>query len=267
MAAESHRARVADFWDDVLADWHPGDAHLTPSLMRWYKSYAGKGDGAVDLSHYPDPYVGDLRGLRGEPRLVFLGLNPGIGYDALQGDTGTWTKRVRQVGYSHCFVRSPAEDAVTWKAMHGGKESIYWRNVVRFAQRWLDDNVVGVGDLLNLELYPWHSRKITGTMSPPVDLIDALVWQPVQEIPVNEVFAFGRVWLDICRDLKLDEIGTWGPDTKPVPGSTIRHWRVSLFRLPSGQLVVTSSQMGSASPPGAERTIALRELVAAHSRS
>lgn len=267
MTAKSHRARVADFWDHVLAGWHPGDAHLTPTLMRWYASYAGQSDGAVDLSHYPDPYVGDLRGLRAEPRLVFLGLNPGIGYDRLQGDSGTWTERIRRVGYSHCFERSPAEDADTWKAMHGGKESVYWRNVVRFAQRWLDDTDVEVSDLLNLELYPWHSKKITGTMRPPVDLIDDLVWQPVQEITVNEVFAFGRVWLDVCRDLDLEEIGTWGPDTEPVPGSTMRHWRVSLFRLPSGQLVVASSQMGSAAPPGAERTAVLKRLVAAHSRS
>lgn len=264
MSAHTHRDRVADFWDEVLARWHPGDAHLVPPLGRWHDSYAGLGEGRVDLDHYPDPYVGDLRGVRSEPRLVFLGLNPGIGYDALQGDAGVWTRRIRDQGYSRCFRRSPAEDPDTWKAMHGGKESAYWRNVIRFAQRWVDDPTASVSDLLNLELYPWHSKKIAGTMDPPRELIDRFVWQPVQEVPVQEVFAFGRAWLDVCRDLGLEELATYGPDTEPVPGSAMNHWRVSLFRLPSGQLVVASSQMGSGAPPGAERVRLLRDLVSSN---
>jgi hypothetical protein len=267
MVARSHRTRVADFWDDVLAAWQPGDAHLVPPLDRWRASYRGTGDGAVNLSDYPDPYVGDLRGLRGEPRLVFLGLNPGIGYDSLQGDAGAWTERIRQVGYSRCFERSPAEDAATWKAMHKGKESAYWRNVIRFAQRWLGEPDVGVADLLNFELYPWHSRRIVGSMRPPTDLIDDYVWKPVREVPVGEVFAFGRVWLDVCRDLELEEIGTWGPDGEPVPGSTMRHWRVSLFRLSPEQVVVASSQMGTGSPPGVERVRLLKDLVSSEQES
>ena len=153
--------------------------------------------------------------------------------------------------------------AETWKALHG-KESTYWRNVVRFARRWLDDEAADVSDLLNFELYPWHSNRIVGTMRPPLDLIREYVWDPVQEVSVDEVFAFGRVWLDVCRDLELEEIGTWGPDTEPVPGSGMKHWRVSLFRLPSGQLVVTSSQMGSAAPPGERRVENLRDIIAAH---
>lgn len=264
MSARTHRAQVADFWDEVLDGWHSGPEHLVAPLDRWHNSYQGKGDGRVDLDHYPDPYVGDLRGERGEPRLVFLGLNPGIGYDQLQGDEGTWTRRIRRLGYSRCFERSPAEDSVTWKQMHGGKESAYWRNVIRFAGRWVDDPEVGVHDLLNLELYPWHSRKIVGAMRPPPDLVDDLVWKPVQEAPVGEIFAFGRAWLDVCRNLGLEEVCTYGPDTEPVPGSPMQHWRVSMFRLDSGQLVVASSQMGSGSPPGPERVRLLQDLVAHH---
>ncbi|WP_299926117.1 hypothetical protein [uncultured Nocardioides sp.] len=264
ITSSGERARVADFWDEVLAGWVPGHGHLMPPLDRWCESYKGQGDGVVDLDHYPDPYIGDLRGLNGEPRLVFLGLNPGIGYDSLQGDHGTWTKRIRAAGYSRCFERSPAEDPVSWKALHKGKESAYWRNLTRFARRWLDDPHVGVDQLLNFELYPWHSKKVVGRMRPPVDLVDDFIWKPVQEVPVDEVFAFGRGWLDVCRDLDLEEIATWGPETAPVPGSTMKHWRVSLFRLPSEQVVVVSSQMGSGSPPGLERTKLLKEVAADH---
>ena len=56
MTTGSARERVADFWDNVLADWHPGDEHLADApLRRWHDSYVGRGDGAVDLDHYPDP--------------------------------------------------------------------------------------------------------------------------------------------------------------------------------------------------------------------
>ncbi|RYC10496.1 anti-phage DNA glycosylase Brig1 [Nocardioides zhouii] len=260
MTAHEARHRVADFWDEVLAEWRPGTSHLVRPLDRWHAGYSGKGAGAVDLDHYPDPYIGDLRGLRSEPRLVFLGLNPGIGYDDLQGNDGVWTRRIRESGYSRCFERSPAEDPVTWRSMHG-KESTYWRNIVRFERRWLGDEAAGVSDLLNLELYPWHSNRIVGAMSPPLDLIKEYVWDPVEETAVDEVFAFGRVWLDVCRSLGLDEVGTWGPDTEPVPGSNMNHWRVSLFRLDSGQFVVASSQQGSAAPPGPGRTVLLKQLV------
>jgi hypothetical protein len=266
MSGVSARERVADFWDDVLADWRPGEAHLTGDLCRWHDSYVGRGDGAVDLAHYPDPYIGDLRGIRAEPRLVFLGLNPGVGYDSLQGDDGIWTNRVRDVGYSRCFERSPAEDPATWIGLHG-KQSVYWRNVITFARRWVDDSSVGVEDLLNLELYPWHSKRIVGTLRPPVDLVQKYVWDPVQEVPVDEVFAFGRAWFDVCRGMELPEIAEWGPDTTPVPGYDMPHWRVSFFRLPSDKLVVVSSQSGSASPPGPDRTVTLKRLVADHSNS
>ena len=264
MATGSARARVADFWDKVLGDWHPGEEHLADArLRRWHDSYVGRGDGAVDLDHYPDPYIGDLRGIRREPRLVFLGLNPGVGYHDIQGDQGTWTRRIRHVGYSRCFERSPAEDPETWRALHG-KESPYWRNIIRFERRWLGDETAGVGDLLNLELYPWHSKKIGGSMRPPTDLVEEFVWQPVRELLVGEVFAFGRVWFDVCRDLRMVQVGLWGPDSSPVPGAEDSpDWRVGLFRLKSDQLLVVSSQPGYAGPPGAERTVALHRLVAA----
>lgn len=89
----------------MLERWLTGLDHVVPPLDRWLVSYQGHGAGAVDLAHYPDPYVGDLRGLRSEPRLVVLGLNPGLGYDELQGPDGTWSQRTRELGYSRGFAQ------------------------------------------------------------------------------------------------------------------------------------------------------------------
>jgi len=258
--ARTARVRVADVWDDVLQQWISGRRDLDPPLDEWMRSYQGTGAGAVDLDHYPDPYIGDLRGLRSEPRLVFLGLNPGVGYDELQGDNGIWTRRIAEVGYSRCFERSPEDDRENWVQLHG-KRSRYWINIIRFTRLWLGDDGAGMPDILNLELYPWHSAKITGSMKPPARLLQEFVWDPIEEVPVGEVFAFGRYWLDVCRDLELEEVVYFGPGADPVPGSDMHHWRLGLFRLPSGQLVVTSSQEGFAGPPNEERTAIMREVL------
>jgi hypothetical protein len=83
------------------------------------------------------------------------------------------TCRIQQV-----LRAQPGRDPATWKALHR-KESAYWPNIVRFARRWLNDETAGVGDLLNLELYPWHSKWIAGTMRPPLDVLEEFVWDPV----------------------------------------------------------------------------------------
>lgn len=255
------RTEVADFWDDVLARWLAGHDHLVPPLPEWLASYQGKGDGAVDLAHYPDPYVGDLRGFNHEPRLVLLGLNPGIGYDSLQAPDGLWAERVRREGYSHCLQRSPAEDPDAWIDLHG-KPSVYWHRLIRFARRWLDDPAAGVHDLLDFELYPWHSRKIQGPMKPPAHILQRFVWEPSQEVTTSVVFAFGRPWFALCDDLGLPVIERYGgPDGKPLK-HWAGDWRVHFFELPSRQVAVVSSQLGYAGPPGDERTKELKELVA-----
>src|SRR5262245_10998767 len=107
----SKREAVSQFWDDVIRAWMQLERFNSSDLDRWFKMYEGRERSAVNLMHYPDPFVGDLRGVRRTPRLVTLGLNPGVGYDELQSRTGLWARRIAEArGYSYCFGRSPAED-------------------------------------------------------------------------------------------------------------------------------------------------------------
>jgi len=103
------------------------------------------GNGAVDLERYPGPYVGDLRAVEYEPRVVLLGLNPGVGYDSLQSISGLWAQRIAGSGYSYCycFRRSPEEDPRAWRELHG-KRSRYWLRCVLSAQWWLNDQPASV---------------------------------------------------------------------------------------------------------------------------
>jgi hypothetical protein len=68
------RGRIADFWDELTAAWLRGEDPLPDPLPDWYASYEGRGDGQVTREAFAEPYVGDLRGT---PRMVTLGLNPG----------------------------------------------------------------------------------------------------------------------------------------------------------------------------------------------
>jgi len=260
VAAVTSRGKVADFWDDVLARWIDGRDHLIPPLPEWLNSYSGTGKGTVDFGHYPDPYVGDLRGGTHDVRLVVLGLNPGRGYPGLQGPDGTWTKRIAEVGYSHCFDRSPGEDPKSWIELHG-KPSPYWRNLINFGKRWSNDPNFDVHGILNFELYPWHSDAVTAPMVPPPHVIDQFIWQPCQEVETKAVFAFGAPWFQLCAALDLHEVRRWGADGTPFPMEDDKGWRMRAYQLPSGQFAVVSSQPGFAGPPGPRRLGIMHDLL------
>jgi hypothetical protein len=76
--------------------------------------------------------------------------------------------------------------------LHQGKNSRYWVNLVGFARRWLNDPKAGTGDILNFEMYPFHSKGLKASIAPSIDLIDSFIWKPLLELKPNIAFAFGR---------------------------------------------------------------------------
>ena len=267
----SHRERVADLWDAYLEAWLEGDAALdvwlgsqdravARDLKRWQASYAGRGAGAVDLSCYPDPYTGDLRGSEVESRLVVLGLNPGVAYPSLQGRKGIWAERIRRSSYSRCFDRSPPDDP-EWDAVHGG-QSAYWRNLTSFGARWCGDDF-SWRQVLNLELYPWHSASLTAGLNCPPDIVERYILQPLAEVSTEHVFAFGSNWDAVCRLLGFRVLRRYGEGGEPFPGVACPGWKVVLCTAPGlGKEIVVSWQRGYAGPLGEQRTATLRRIVA-----
>src|SRR5208337_3171932 len=94
------RNEVADFWDNAVKEWlnSTDDDWLkrlrrrdsNDDLAQWFKSYSGP----LDISDGLEAFAGDLRGIKDEPRLVTLGLNPGVGYPELTSREGVWSKRI-----------------------------------------------------------------------------------------------------------------------------------------------------------------------------
>lgn len=188
-----------------------------------------------------------------------LGLNAGVRYDDLQSFQGIWAQRIREQGYSHCVHHSPAEDADSWIALHG-KPSFYWAKLTKVTQRWLQDPAAGAADIVNFESYPWHSTKVSGHMNPPAGVISQFVQEPVQELDVPVVFAFGAAWFDIVAGLGLPLVARFGSGGQAFPGPVRGDWNLGAYRLPSGHAVV-SSQQGYAGPPREERTELMRPIL------
>ena len=255
--AKKHRIQVADFWDDVLNNWRadPQMRDLPEVLRRWRQSYQGE----VNLTAYPEAFIGDLRGEIREPRLIVLGLNPGIAYPELQGSNGIWTQAARKLTYSRSSeLRTPFNNE-NWTRSHS-RDSRYFVLLDPFARRWLEDNSAGVADILNIEMFPFHSNRLTHKIRPPHDTIKSYVWAPLREMEEDVVFAFGADWVAVCENLPL--IASYGPYQwqRELKGPTYGNWQVNVYSLETKRVVV-SWQKGFSGPPGDERIPELRRVV------
>jgi len=225
----SARERVAGFWDEHVKAWLAGEDSLADALPRWFASYRGSGIGAVTRDGFPEPYAGDLLGLVTTPRLVVLGLNPGHYHPRFQARDGIFAGEIRQAGsYSRWMTTGPYFRS-PWTTEVGPNR--YYRSRLGFARHWLQDPAATQTDLLIFEAYPWHSTTITASMQPPPDIVDSFVWQPIAELPTQEVFAFGRPWDYLVKTLGLplvDALGVGGL----AYGSTVPSRAVRIYALP-----------------------------------
>ena len=257
-----NRQEVAEFWDNAVMDWilegqSSPEPQTTwkPPLDRWFASYNGAGRGAVDLRHFPDPFVGNILSVTNrEPKILTLGLNPGIGYDELQAPTGVWAQNILQEGFSSCTARSPEGDPKSWQRVHGGR-SVFWRNLVNFARRWLKDDAANFNDIMCFEMYPWHSTGLTAGMDVPSDIVKEFIFDPLAGFQSRTIFAFGAPWFRVAEKLELKVA------KPPQVLDQDMGWRGGIFELPSEQHLVVSSQQGFAGPPGIARIPKLRSFL------
>src|SRR5262249_28448781 len=148
---------------------------------------------------------------------------------------GIFANEIRSDGsYSRWMASAPYFRA-PWTSQIGPNR--YHLRRLTFARRWLEDPAVADNELLIFEAYPWHSTSVTAAMRPPGAIIDEFVWQPIGEIPVPYVFAFGKPWHHIADSLGLplaDALGFGGrPYGSAVPGRAVR-----VYQLPHGHSLV-----------------------------
>lgn len=246
---------MAEFWDQHVAAWLAGDDPLPDPLPRWFASFQGYGAGLVTRDGFPEPYAGDLLGRNGLPRLVVLGLNPGVYHRPFQARTGIFADEIRQLGSYSAWMATAPYFRRPWTTEIGPNQ--YYLSRLRFAQRWLDDPTATPTDLLIFEAYPWHSTAVTAPMRPPPDVIDSFVWQPIADLPTRDVFAFGRPWHDLVSGLGLPQTHALGRGGRDY-GSAVPSRAICVYALPSGQRLITEWHAGAAGPPSETETAILK---------
>jgi hypothetical protein len=201
---------VVEFWDEHVWQWLSGADPMADPLPEWYASYAGSGPGIVTRDGFVEPYLGDFLGHESEPRLVIMGLNPGYFDPPHQARDGMFADEIRdEYGSYSAWARSCPYDRDPWTAAHGPNN--YFRSRLNFTRTWLDDAAATMNDMLVVELYPWHSARVTSAMHPPADVLTAFVWEPLAELAVRHYFAFGRPWVAAATELGLDLTAALGP--------------------------------------------------------
>jgi hypothetical protein len=207
----------------------------------------------VTREAFAEPYGGDLRGT---PRFVILGLNPGQAALEFQARDGIFANEIRELGSYSAWAASHPYLGETWTRAKG-PDRYGWARL-KFARGWLEDPDLEARDVLTFELYPWHSTSVTASIVPPPDIVNDFVWQPIADMPVEFVFAFGKPWLRACERLGLRESGRWGNGGEDL-GSRVASRTVVAFALPSGQSVLVSWQLGYAGPPARDEALRLRQ--------
>jgi hypothetical protein len=112
-------------------------------------------------------------------------------------------------------------------------------------------------DMVGFELFPWHTARIRRRLHPPASIVRDLVWQPLRELGVETVFAFGAEWSSYADQLGLASV-TELRQSAAYP-TKVRSRVVEVWLEPdTGVRLVTERHSGSAGPPSTKETGILR---------
>jgi hypothetical protein len=245
---------LIDFWNAHTARWLAGDDPMTPQLARWWSSYQGTGAGKPTRECFAEPWIGPYT--RDAP-LVTLGLNPGQAFPQLQSRTGRFADEIRAAGSYFAWAQPNPYLEATWTGSMGRPNTFHERRR-EFARRWLGKPV---GSPLAIELFPWHSTKVTGVMAPPGEILQHFVWEPLADLGHERLFASGKPWahsLDAMHDIRM--LREWKAGDSDYP-SRVASRRVRVYELPTGAHAVVCWYAGQAGPFSAAETELLREIL------
>jgi hypothetical protein len=230
------RRELACFWDDQLPRWFRGDS-LAATLERWKRGYAG----VLQEWAFPEPFIGNLLGT---PRIVLLANNPGIAHEELQSREGIFAEQIAQHGFTAWASTRPYEGTESeWEKRHGPIRHNYGRRA--FARRFLNDESVDFPDLLNVELYPWHSVRLTAALRVDPVTLREFILEPLSELPDGvPVVALGRSWADA-----LDRCPEVVTSRNEFHDFKIQSRQAHLYETSTGARILVVWHSGSDQPP------------------
>jgi hypothetical protein len=215
------------------------------------------GEGLVDADAMPEPYLGSL--IEGQSRAAFLALNPGRVHPGFQSRSGVFAGEIEELGGSYTrwaatwpYLRDP------WLAENGSNRHHTTR--LAFLRTWADQADLPASAMVSFELFPWHSARVTASMSPDPALIGRFIWEPIADLKIPLVFAFGAPWFALLRSLDVEVVEILGAQGRPY-GSRVESRSVLVGRTSAGTVVVAERHSGSAGPPAKDEAVLLRHEV------
>lgn len=246
--------RVVELWDRVIEGFLDGkETNQGEPLGRWFRGYAGKGIGEVDISCFPEPYLGDLQA---RPRAAVLALNPGRSSTEVQAREGIFAKEIRAFGSYSTWAKS-------WPYLR--KPWGYNRHHVsrmNFLKRWFRDDNMSSDQRVDFELYPWHSTSVTARMRLDADIARDYIWDPLSELPIEFIFAFGGPWIEVLPHLPGVEIVDWiGDGGRPYATTSKPTAKRAVIKAstPTGAWFIFEKHSGGATPPAEKEMNIIKE--------
>jgi hypothetical protein len=203
----------------------------------------------------PEPFLGPLSG---HPSAVFLALNPGQAHLGFQSRTGVFAEEIEAHGSYTAWASTWPYLRDPWVASNGRNRHHTTR--MSFLRTWADDALLDPSEMVSFELFPWHSTRVTAAMAPDPGIVDEYIWEPIADLDVPVVFAFGAPWFALLPKLRIEPIEILGAGGRPY-GSRVASRSVLLARSDAGSLIIAEKHMGSAGPPSASEALLLRSAV------
>lgn len=216
------RAELAHFWDEQLDLWLR-DRPLDPTLQEWKRAWRGD----VDEWAFPEPWMGPLLG---SPRIIIGGLNPGRAHETLQSRTGVSAKSIHTLGFTAWAAPRPYNiPDGEWQQQGFGNIRLD-EDRLRFARDFLDDPSIQFGDILTIELYPWHSPGLgKHAIRVQPQTLQQFIFEPLRDLADMDVpvVMFRTAWRDaLQRAPHLAEL-VHAFDDFTLPRRRAQLWRTS----------------------------------------
>jgi hypothetical protein len=230
------RAELTRFWDGELANWL-NDRPLTRELEDWKRAYRGE----LEEWAFPEPFIGDILG---SPRVILLANNPGAAKPELQSRTGIFAAQIAQVGFTRWASTRPFDGPTSpWVRTYGPIRHTVQRR--EFARRFLQDASLDYLDMLTIELYPWHSPTLKGSIRVPPHILREFVIGPLAEFDSSTpVLALARGWATA-----LDRVPELIQRVDHVDGFAVPSRRARIYTTHAGGRIVVVWHSGSDAPP------------------
>lgn len=186
-------------WEDYFINAIKKDIYIpeNPVLRKYYDSYHSTTKGTDRLNEYiPEPYLGNFE----TAEIAQINLNPGPPIDFQNWVDGYEVNEIRNYilrGTEDTYERW-AKKFIYMDYERNNKGTKFVKNRVKYFQNVLSRDDITKDDLLNIELYAWHSNKY-GKLENEKEIFREFILEPLMDTSIKYIFLLRNGVLDMAE--------------------------------------------------------------------